>query len=387
MTRTRHDRLPNGRKVIWVGDDEFALALAEGGGHIAALRGRSVDGRFNPYWQPPWPSFEPDDVTPQLVRQKYGGPPEGRLLASILGHSLCLGLYGPPTNVEADTGAVTHGLAAVQAWTWNDSLEGSLVGSCEDALAHLRFSRSVRVENKCALIEESVHNLRDQERSLLWQQHVSFGPPLCESGFWSSANCDRGTAHPDSFGEGASLLPNTETEWPIAPRKDGTPCDYRRPLQPNEQANDFAGFRVRQDDAYGNFVVGNIHQKFALFYIWPRRFFPWLGIWDEHLARTTNPWCKRTSVRAFEFGASPYPDTRATLIARSQLFGVPTYLRLPANGTLWVRYLLGIFSGIDQPGEMTISGNAATLVNNGIEVARREIPSTVASSPREDMHS
>jgi hypothetical protein len=382
----QHDLLPNGRKVIWVGSQELQIALAEEGGHIAALRAAAIDARSNPYWQPPWPSLEPSSVTSKIVDEEYGGPPEGRLLASILGHSIALDRYGPPSKREAASGAVTHGQMAVKPWTWHEPDKNSLIGECHDTLARLRLSRRVTVIGLCAVIEEQVQNLCSCDRPLGWQQHVSFGPPFCEEGFWASANCDLGTTHPQSFGIGASLPSNTETQWPLAPQRDGRSCDYREPLSENAQANDFSGFRVRPSDEFGNFVAGNKRLQFALFYLWPRRFFPWLGIWDERHARIEKPWCKNVSVRAFEFGASPYPETRRHLLLRPRLFDVPTYLVLPANQTIWVRYVMGVFAGITESGDLSVSSRTARLVGAHGEIRRIDLPETCASAMREEMN-
>jgi hypothetical protein len=386
MSRVQHDHLTNGRKVIWVGSQELRIALAMGGGHIAALRFDDIDETSNPYWQPPWPSLEPSAVTREMVNEHYGGPPEGRLLASIMGHSIALDRYGPPSTEEAADGAVTHGGMAVQSWTWHEPGENVLVGECDDSLAQLRFSRRVKVIGRCAVIEEKIQNLCSWERPMCWQQHVSFGTPFCEDGFWASSNCDRGTTHPQSFGAGASLLPNTETEWPLAPRKDGQFCDYSEPLSENAQANDFSGFRVRISDQLGNFVAGNKRLRFALFYLWPRRFFPWLGIWDERHARAEKPWCKKVSVRAFEFGVSPYPDTRCNLLGQPRLFDLPTYLVLPAGQSLWVRYLMGVFPGITERGDLSVSGGTAMLVAARGEIGCIDLPETCASAAREEMN-
>jgi hypothetical protein len=386
MADMRCDRLTNARKVIWVGSQGLQIALAEEGGHIAALRAEGIDQRSNPYWQPPWPSLEPSSVTSTIVDQDYGGPPEGRLLASILGHSLALDLYGAPSMEEAAAGAVTHGHVAVQPWTWRQPDENSLFGECLDRVGQLKFSRHVKTVGLCAVVEETVENLRNCDRPFGWQQHVSFGPPFCEDGFWASANCDRGTTHPESFGIGASLLPNTEIQWPLAPRKDGRSCDYREPLRGNAQANDFSGFRVRPSDELGNFVVGNKRLRFALFYLWPRHFFPWLGIWDERHTRTEKPWCKNVSVRAFEFGASPYPETRRNLLLRPRLFDIPTYLILPANQTFWVRYVMGVFTGISESGDMSVSNRKARLVGARGDIAQVDLPESCASATREEMN-
>lgn len=386
MSNLRRDRLPNGRKVVWAGDETLQLALAEGGGHMAALRSQAIDESLNPYWQPPWPSLEPSAVTPEIVNENYGGPPEGRLLASILGHSLALDLYGTPSKEETAAGAVTHGQVGVQPWTWRVTGDKSVVGKCDDSLAQLRFSRRIKIVGRCAVIEERVENLCSWDRPICWQQHVSFGPPFCEDGFWANANCDRGTTHPESFGIGASLIPNTETHWPLAPRKDGGHRDYRESLRSDAQANDFSGFRVRPTDELGYFVVGNTRFKFALFYVWPRTFFPWLGVWDERHARAANPWRENVSVRAFEFGASPYPETRRHLLRRPQLFNLPTYLILPAKWTLWVRYMMGVFPGITDAADFSVSGNRATLVGPRGEVGRVDLPEVCASASQEEMN-
>jgi hypothetical protein len=386
MSNTRRERLSNGRNVIWVGGEVLQIALAEGGGHIAALRAEGIGDTSNPYWQPPWPSLEPSAVTTEIVNEKYGGPPEGRLLASILGHSLALDLYGAPSREEAEAGAVTHGQVAAQPWTWREADDNRVIGECHDALAQLKFTRSIKVAGRCAIVEEKIQNLCRCDRPICWQQHVSFGPPFCEDGFWASTNCDSGTTHPQSFGAGASLVPDTETHWPLAPRKDGQFRDYREPLRADAQANDFTGFRVRPSDGLGHFVAGNTCLKFALFYIWPRHFFPWLGIWDERHARASKPWCKNVSVRAFEFGVSPYPDTRRNLLRRPQLFDLPTYLVLPANQTFWVRYVIGVFPGVVEHSDLIISGQTVALVSARGEIASVDLPDTPASASREEMN-
>src|SRR5215471_17869720 len=112
----------------------------------------------------------------------------------------------------------------------------------------------------------------------------------------------------------------------------------------------------------------------ALFYLWPRQFFPWLGIWDERHARADKPWCLKTSVRAFEFGASPYPDTRRNLLRRPVLFDVPTYLVLPAKGSVRVRYIMGVFPGIEGQGDLTISDGRAALVRDRETIGQVDLP-------------
>ncbi len=377
--------LPNRRKVIWIGDEELQIAVADGGGHIAALRFPGMPEIVNPFWQPPWPSLEPAEVTDSIVDKRYGGAPEGRLLASILGHSLALDLYGAPSKEETGTGAVTHGKTGVLPWQWTLSDPQNLKSECEDSFAQLKFWRQLHVKERCVVIEEKIQNLCAWDRPIAWQQHVSIGAPFCEEGFWSRANCDRGSTHPQSFGSGASLLPGSETIWPLAPRRMGGYCDYRSPLGADSIANDFTGYRIRTADSLGSFVAGNTRFGFALFYAWPRHFFPWLGVWDERHARDLNPWNKNTSVRAYEFGVSPFPESRQEMLGRSPLFDLPTYLMLPGGASLWVRYMLGVFPDVSEPGDVVLTGDAATLVKDGRELGRVQLADSCASSERKEM--
>jgi hypothetical protein len=378
------DLLPNGRRVVWIGNEKLQIALANGGGHIAALRTPGMSEQANPYWQPPWNSIEPEAATPSVIDQEYGGAPEGRLLASILGHSVALDLYGPPSVEETLAGAVTHGQVGVQPWTWT-MVGTSLVGDCHDWFAQLQFSRRIHVEGTGVSIKETVKNLCARERAIGWQQHVSLGPPFCEEGFWSDSNCDLGVTHPESFGEGASLIPGRETHWPLAPRRDGGTCNYRQPFEARATANDFSGYRISPAEEFGQFVAGNTRLGYALCYLWPRRFFPWLGVWDERHARGIDPWKKRTAVRAFEFGVSPYPQSWRDRLQHPYLFETPTYLMLPGGGSHSVCYWLGVFTQVMKSATLRVSPSAASLVRNGHEIGRIELSGDCASSLRPEM--
>jgi hypothetical protein len=376
------DFLSNGRKIIWVGNEKLQIGVANGGGHIAVLRLPGFSEKSNPFWIPPWPSLEPESVTDSLVNSDYGGAPEGRLLASILGHSLALDLYGAPSEEERALGAVTHGRVGVSVWKWKLHERHVLEGQCRDPSAHLLFTRRLRVNDHCVVVTETIENLCAWDRPIGWQQHVSLGPPFCEEGFWAQSNCDLGFTHPQTFGSGASLVPGTETRWPLAPRRAGGSCDYRQPLGPDAIANDFTGYRVRPTDDHGSLVLGNTNLGFALFYVWPRRIFPWLGIWDERHARDSKPWNKRASVRAYEFGVSPFPEMRREMLARPSLGGLPTYMILPAKGTLWVRYMFGVFNRITDQAEFVLSQDTAALEKDGHMISQIELPEKCSGPPQ-----
>jgi hypothetical protein len=78
--------------------------------------------------------------------------------------------------------------------------------------------------------------------------------------------------------------------------------------------------------------------RLAFGYVWNRADFPWMGIWEENRSRTNLPWNGETLTRGMEFGVSPMPESRRTMVDRGRLFGVPTYRWLPANGRIEVEY-------------------------------------------------
>lgn len=334
-------RLGNGREVVWLRDQRLALAVAPGGGHIAAVVRAGAPGAASPLWMPPWPSHEPEAVKTALVEAEYGGPPEGQTLASILGHNLALDLFGTPSPEETAAGVLTHGFFGARRWDWSSQGGGLRLAGAE-ARSAMGVERRIRLDGGVAWIEETVTNLAIWDRPIAWQQHVTLGPPWLEDGaFWLASNARRGRAFPQALGRGSQLAPGGEGSWPRMPAAAGAPLDYRR--LPPAPASDYAAFQIAPEAEWGYFLAANRRIGQTLFYAWPRAVFPWLGIWDERDARTTAPWNGRTWTRGLEFGASPFPACRRELLQAPQLWGAPVHAWLPAAGRLQARYALGIF--------------------------------------------
>lgn len=364
-------RLGNGREVVWLRDEHLALALAPGGGHVAAVMRAGVAGAASPLWTPPWPSHEPEAVTAAMVAAEYGGPPEGQTLASILGHNLALDLFGTPSAEEAAAGVLTHGFFGARRWQWQ-AQAGELRMACEEPRSALRVERRIRLDGGVARIAETVTNLAVWDRPIAWQQHVTLGPPWLEDGaFWLASNAGRGRAFPVALGHGSRLAPGGEGTWPRMPANraasGGEPVDYRH--LPAAPASDYAAFQIEPGAEWGYFLAGNRRLGQALFYVWPRAVFPWLGIWDERDARTTVPWQGRTWTRGLEFGASPFPACRRDLLRQPEMWATPVFAWLPAAGQLQVRYALGLFDYAGGPGELRWSADQAELWAEGRRAA------------------
>ena len=95
-----------GRRAAAIENDHVRVTVLEEGGHLAEV----LDKRsgVNPLWIPPWPSLEPSAYDPATDRV-YGASGESQLLAGIMGHNLCLDLFGGPSPEEEAAGLRPHG--------------------------------------------------------------------------------------------------------------------------------------------------------------------------------------------------------------------------------------------------------------------------------------
>src|SRR5579884_2156468 len=100
----------HGRKATAIENDQVRLTVLEEGGHIAEILDKRTG--VNPLWIPPWRSLEPSQFS-SAPAGEYGAGSEAKLLAGIMGHNLCLDLFGPPSEAETAAGVTVHGEGSV----------------------------------------------------------------------------------------------------------------------------------------------------------------------------------------------------------------------------------------------------------------------------------
>jgi hypothetical protein len=91
-----------------------------------------------------------------------------------------------------------------------------------------------------------------------------------------------------------------------------------------------------EPDAF--FVAFSPSFELAFGYGWRRADFPWMGIWEENHSRAAAPWNGEALTRGMEFGVSPFPESRRSMVDRGRLFDVPTYRWIPAMSRVDVEY-------------------------------------------------
>lgn len=323
-----------GRRAATIENSHLRVTVLVEGGHIAEFFDKQSG--VNPLWTTPWPSIEPSTFDPAR-HTEYGDNAESKLLAGIAGHNVCLDIFGGPSADEAAAGMPVHGEASVARYDAESAGE-ALVLRTHLAEAQLLFERTIALHGRAARIRETVENLTAADRPVGWTQHVTLGPPFLERGVTQfRVSATRSKVFESEFGSDAYLEPGAEFDWPLAPRNQGGSMD----LQILNGASASSAFTThlmdpaREHAFFAAFAPGS---RLAFGYVWKRRDFPWMGIWEENHSRTSPPWNGRTLTRGMEFGVSPIPETRRQMIDRGRLFGVPTYRWIPAKGKVRAEY-------------------------------------------------
>ncbi len=323
-----------GRRAAQIENAHLRVTMTVEGGHIAEIR--DMASGVNPLWAPQWPSVEPSMFGP-THREAYGANSDGKLLAGILGHNICLDIFGGPSAEEEAAGLTAHGEAAVAPYTI-DGTDSTLVASVVLPLAGLAFERHLALDGCVIHVVERVTNTTASDRPIAWTQHVTLGPPFLEHGLTQFAACaTRSKVFESTLGPRDHLRTGDTFDWPMAPRIDGGVEDLRCYTSAATSSAYTAHLMdPSRDEAF--FVAFSPTFHLAFGYTWRTRDFPWLGIWEENRARDWSPWRRREVTRGMEFGVSPFPETRRAMVDRARLFDVPTYRWIAARSQVSVDY-------------------------------------------------
>jgi hypothetical protein len=323
-----------GREAVSIENENLRVTVLVEGGHIAEVFDKKSG--VSPLWVPHWASIEPSQYTPEQHPQ-FGSGSDAKLLAGIMGHNLCLDLFGGPSTEEAAMGYSAHGEGSVVRYEIAESPEG-LQMRAAFPLAQSAFFRSLQLQGNFVRVRETVENLTAFDRPIAWTQHVTFSPPFLDPATTRfRASMTRSMVASFDPGFDAYLNKGSEFDWPNAPRKDGGISDLCQ-MHPAAPASGYTAHLADplRDDAY--FVAYSPQHQLAFGYLWKRKDFPWMGIWEENCSRQQTPWNGCIVVRGMEFGVSPFPESRREMVDRCRLFDVPTYRWLPAGSCQSVEY-------------------------------------------------
>jgi hypothetical protein len=323
-----------GRRAVAIENSAIRVTVLEEGGHIAEVFHK--DAGINPLWTPKWPSIEPSAFE-RAPAGAYGDDVDGKLLAGIMGHNLCLDIFGGPSQEEAAAGLTPHGEASVTRYE-TSSAQGVLICRATFTMAELRFERRIEIVDSDLRIGESLENLSACDRPIGWTQHVTLGAPFLERGKTEfRASVTRSKVFESRFGSDDYLVPAAEFDWPAGPRLGGGFADMRL-MNAADASSGYTTHLTDPESEHAFFVGFSPAHRLAFGYVWSRTDFPWLGIWEENHSRQQAPWLGRELTRGMEFGVSPFPETRRQMVERGRLFDTPTFRWIPGKSRLAVEY-------------------------------------------------
>src|SRR2546425_3376220 len=216
-----------GRRAHSIETPDLRVTVLVEGGHIAEIADKRSG--VSPLWTPPWPSIEPSSYD-RVKHHEYGSDAEAKLLAGIMGHNLCLDLFGGPSEAEAAAGLTVHGEGSVARYEMQSETH-AITASALLPMAQLRFERRLRLRpgSRALSITETVENVSSLDRPIAWTQHVTLGPPFLVPGsteFRAPATRSKVIETDFSAGKGYMRI-GAEFDWPNAPRIGGGTVDMR----------------------------------------------------------------------------------------------------------------------------------------------------------------
>jgi hypothetical protein len=334
-----------GRRAASIETPQLRVTVLVEGGHIAEV----LDKRsgINPLWTPHWDSIEPSAYDASR-HASYGGASDARLLAGIMGHNLCLDIFGGPSPEETAAGLTAHGEASVVPYAI-DTHGVVMIASAELPQAGLTVTRRIELRRELVEIAETVTNLTACDRPVGWTQHVTLGPPFLKNGVTEfRASATRSKVFEGTFGPADYLAPGATFDWPHAPAARGGFIDLQR-YTDERVSSAYTAHLMDSSRPDAFFVAFDPQSHLAFGYVWQRSDFPWLGIWEENRSRPSSPWQSREITRGMEFGVSPFPETRREMIARGRLFDTPTFCWIPARGHVTAEYRIVAFRATHVP--------------------------------------
>ena len=328
------------RQAICLESDSFQVIALTGCGHLASLRRSDVD--VNPLWEPPWPGIEPGAFDSQKHLDVYG-PGEGRLLASLAGHSLCLNHFGDLTEAEEEASGYHHGEASNLPWTvfaqQADDSRARLEYGLDLPDAGMRLVRTLEIRpgESTLYFKERTTNVRRTDSPFCCQQHVTLGPPFVTGGVTRlDLPVKKGLTTPVAIHDTDPLLPDQQFDWPLAPRQAGGTSDLS--LYPRDHILSCAAILLEFQGDYAFTAVSNPQLGLLLVYAFPQEAFPWTMLWFEHEASEILPYSNRTTTWGVEFGSVAMGLRLIDTLKAGPLLGMPRFGTLPARNTIEVNY-------------------------------------------------
>jgi len=334
-----------GRRAWRIENEQLRITILECGGHIAEIVCKSA-AEINPLWTQDRPTIDSDQFDPDVHGPIYGIDAEARLISGLMGHNLCFPSWGAPSASEHAAGMTFHGESNILRWEQLAGAADSLRLGVTTPNCSIRFERELQCAGNVVYVSETVTNLSAWDRPVGWCEHVSLGPPFVEAR-WTrfESNLTRGfrTADP-------SLA---EFAWPQG--RGTTPCVLTE-FSTTQHADLVNSFLIDPSSELGYFVAWHPRLSLLFGYVFLRREFPWMNVWEDHSISR--------QVRGMEFSNTPIDGTLRQFAEKPRIWGVPAFDWLDAKGILrksYAAFAIGVPADFKGVAEVAIAGAKLTI--------------------------
>lgn len=269
--------------------------------------------------------------------------------APFQGHFLCLGRWGEPSSGEKNAGVPFHGQFAAIPWEINTLRKNELIGmQAQSLLEGLTINRRIYLDqsNPLYLVKEKVANLNPLGRLFSMVQHPSLATPFLDNNIMVNCNA--------TFGFDQIHYKEIQThllKWATL----YNPLTNSNPVYTTDAREDIVrSYIVAEQSTYGWITAYSPSTNTLLGYLWPRKDYPWIHIW-EHVEDGN------LIYMGLEFGDTAiHQPFHKILATTTTLFGENTFGRIDSGELIEKQFV----SFITEPPQ-NFSGINNIVINNG----------------------
>lgn len=173
-----------------------------------------------------------------------------------------------------------HGEVATIPWDVEADSDGhALRCSVRCRRTPFRLERTIRLEERGIVLDESVTNDSDTAAHFVWGHHCVLGPPFLEAGCRIAVPARTLETLPEVWEESARLEPGQHERWPHARLRDGDTVDLSVVPGPDAESHDDVYLGDLED---GWARVENPRLGLAFRLDWDHTVFRWIVCWQPY---------------------------------------------------------------------------------------------------------
>jgi len=196
--------------------------------------------------------------------------------AAYQGHFLCLGRWGEPSSGEKNAGLPDHGQFANMLWEKVISTKHNYIEmNAASVLEGLKVNRKVYLDptSPIYLVKEQVVNFNPLGRLFSMVQHPTIAAPFLDNKITVDCNGTFGFDQSDYKNIASNTIQWEQQNMDLHCKKMNADFDHREDI--------VRSYIVAEKSKYGWITAYNPTSNSLIGYLWPRKDYPWIHIWEH----------------------------------------------------------------------------------------------------------